>query len=309
MFLWSEWPSMWGEPDWIEFYGKLLDFVSSSPLNINRVILRMLDPIYGTVATTPETKHDLWTVSVDSVVYTAFLSKLPSSVKTFDVYPYLMDLYNQDRWKKSMNTTMPLEGVFKFCNQWNALLERQGLAVRCQGVTVDGEERRGYITELSSISSYKAAYGGLTFGYSTGYTQVGVLGTYSNFTDDFFFQLYDFYVRGIYPPELVQNSDVAKDDVNGLISRLNSLVWYQHLPYYEHPKARFMWSIQNNASNDCLYPDGPTRCGIKQDFGVWSINGFLSFVSTLKSLYPTKFGNKPHGIFQFSFVPNSWVAK
>jgi hypothetical protein len=309
MFVWAEWPSMAGEADWIAYYTKLLNFARTSPLNVNRVMLRVLDPVYGTVATTRETKHDLWTVSVDSVIYTSLLSKLPASVKTFDVYPYLMDVYNQNRWVAAMKTSKPLEAAFKYCGQWNALLKEQGIALRCGGVTVDGEERRGYLTEFPAVNSYKSTYGGLTFGYATGYPQVGVLGSYDSFVDDFFFELYDFWVRGIYPAKLVQNSDVAKDDVSGFITKLNGNVWNQYLRYYEHPKARFMWSVQNIASNDCLYPDGPKRCGIKQDFGAWSINGFLSFVSTIRSMYPTKFGNKQHGIFQFSFVPNSWISK
>jgi hypothetical protein len=300
---------MWGQPDWVAYYAKLLDFIRTSPLNINKVMLRVLDPLYGTVSSMPlETKNDLWTVSTSSVLFTEFLSKVPSTLPVFELYPYLMDTYNQDRWKLAMNTSQPLEAAYKFCASWNSLLAEKRLTVRCRGVTVDGEERRGYIQELPSVNDYKARYGGLTFGYSTGYPQVGVLGTHSNFTDDFYFQLYDFYVRGIYPAKLVQNTDVARDDVTGFISILNSTVWYQQLPYYEHPKARFMWSVQHSESGDCLYPASPTNCGAKRDFGAWSINGFMSFVETLKVLFPTKFGNKAHGIFQFSFTPNSWLT-
>jgi hypothetical protein len=308
MFVWAEWPSMWGEPDWISYYAKLVAFAQRSPLQVNKIILRVLDPLYGTVATMRETRHDLWTVSTRSVIYTNLLSKLPASVPVFEVYPYLMDSYNQGRWMSSMNTSQPLEAAFKYCSLWNSLLSSMKQVVRCRGVTVDGEERRGYRNEFSMVNSYKKRYGGLKFGYATGYSQVGVLGTQDNFTDDFYFELYDFYVRGIYPAQLVENSAVRKDDVAAFVSLLNSSVWYQQLPYFEHPKARFMWSVQNSNSSACLYRSGPTSCGIKQDFGAWSVNGFISFVNTIKTMFPTKFGNKDHGIFQFSFVPNSWIT-
>jgi hypothetical protein len=307
MFVWAEWPSMWGEPDWKEYYAKLINFAETSPMNVNKIILRVLDPIYGTVATMKETTHDLWTVSTDSVIYTDFLTKVPSSVPVFEVYPYLMDLYNQERWMAAMNTTVPLEAVFKYCSLWNELLQAQGLTVRCRGVTVDGEERRGYRTEFPNVTTYKERYGGLTFGYSTGYTQVGILGTHDSFVDDFYFQLYDFYARGIYPAQLVQNTDVDYEDVVSFITVLNQSVWYQQLAYYEHPKTRFMWSTQHSNDGNCLYPLGPGTCGAKEDFGAWSLKGFLSFVDTVKALFPTKFGNKGHGIFQFSLIPNSWV--
>ena len=306
MFVWAEWPSMWGEPDWVQYYAKLVQFAKTSPLNVNKIILRVLDPIYGTAATTPETKRDLWTVSTNSVVYTEFFSKLPSSVPVFELYPYLMDVYNQERWKSAMNTSRPLEAVFKMCSQWNNLFTAQGLTVRCRGVTVDGEERRGYVTEYPSVSTYKSDYGGLTFGYSTGYTQVGVLGTHDSFVDDFYFQLYDFYVRGIYPAKLVMNTNVTTGDIAGYISLLNTTTWFQQLPYYEHPKARFMWSTQHSGNGDCFYPLGPTNCGAKEDFGAWNISSFISFVNTVRTQFPTKFGNKGHGIFQFSLIPNSW---
>ena len=306
MYVWAEWPSMWGEPDWVKYYAKLVNFAKTSPMNVNKIILRVIDPIHGTAATTSETTRDLWTVSTDSVVYTEFFSKLPASVPVFELYPYLMDKFNQDRWTLAMNTSLPLEATFKMCAQWNSLFNAQGLTVRCRGVTVDGEERRGYVTEYTSISTYKERYGGLTFGYSTGYSQVGVLRTHDSFVDDVYFQMYDFYVRGVYPAQLVMNTDVATDDVMGYVSLLNSTVWYQQMPYYEHPKARFMWSTQHSGNGNCFYPMGPTDCGAKEDFGAWSLPGFISFVNTVRTLFPTKFGNKGHGIFQFSLVPNAW---
>ena len=305
-FVWVEWPSMSGEADWIEFYGKLIHFVSTSKMGVTKVIVRVLDPIFGSLAVTRETQHDLWTVSTSSVFYTAFLSKLPTSVSEFVVYPYLMDATNQEHWVTAMGTATPLEGVFKYCSQWNALLKNVKSHTICGGVTVDGEERRGYINELPSVPSYKTGYSVNTFGYTTGYTQVGVLSMYSEYVDDYYFEFYDFYVRDAPSLQLVQNSDVGKDNVADFIALLDNGVWAHYLPFYESPKVNFMWSVQNSGSNDCLYPDGPTTCGIKEDFGAWSLTGFMQFLAAIKAEYPTKFGNKPHGIFQFSFVPNSW---
>lgn len=306
MFIWAEWPPMSGESDWLQYYAKLVQFAGSVKFKTNLIIARVLDPIVGSKAVTVETQHDLWTVSTDSVFYTAFLSKLPSSVTEFMVYPYLMDQYNRDHWMAAMGTTVPLKAVFKYCGQWNTLLQRVGSKVKCVGVTVDGEERRGYLEEMSSVPSYKAEYAVSMFGYATGYTQVGVISVYSGIVDAFYFELYDFYVRNAPSLQLVQNSDVGHDDYNSFISLLDEKVWAQYLPFYEATAVNFMWSVQNSSSNDCLYPDGPATCGIKEDFGAWSMDGYLNFLATLKQRYPTKFGNKPHGIFQFSFVPNSW---
>ena len=298
---------MTGESDWVRLYSALVEFVSTSRLNINKIILRVLDPTIGLVSNTPQTQHDLWTVSNTSVLYTAFLTKLPSTVKTFDVYPYLLDIPNQNGWMASMGTSLPLEGVFKYCKAWNDLLsEDPSTSVKCGGVTVDGEEKKGYLSELSSVPAYKASYKIGFFGYATGYTQVGVLSQYASFIDGFYFQMYDFYVENSATLKLVENSNVDINDASSLIALLNSQVWSRYLPFYESPQANFMWSIQNSAEASCLYPLGRANCGTKQDFGIWSLDAFMSFLSSLKQMYPTKFGNKPHGVFQFSFTPSSW---
>jgi hypothetical protein len=306
MFVWTEWPSMAGESDWITFYDKLVRFLGSDRFKSNRVMTRVLDPIHGSVRVTPETTHDLWSVSTNSVFYTAFLSVLPSSVKEFMIYPYIMEVPNQNNWMSSMGTSLPLEGVFKYCSEWNDLLTNVGSVVRCVGVAVDGEEKRGYINEMSSIPDYKTRYNVSRFAYATGYTQVGVIGLYEGLVDEFYFEMYDFYVYNAPSLQLVQNSDVGLNDVTSFASLLLDKVLARFLPFYESPRVNFMWSVQNSGGSDCLYPDGPTTCGIKEDFGIWSMDAFLSFVVTMKDKYATKFGNKPHGIYQFSFVPNSW---
>lgn len=301
---------MAGESDWITFYGQLVEFVTKSPLQFDKIMLRVLDPTIGLVSNTPETQNDLWTVSTSSVFYTALISQLPATVKTFDVYPYLMDAANQRAWMASMGTSTPLEGVFKYCQSWNNLLSEipSSPSIRCGGVTVDGEERRGYVNEIALAPTYKSQYQVGFFGYATGYTQVGVISQYAGYVDGFYFEMYDFYRANFATVELVQNSDVPLDDAASFIALLDDQVWARYLPFYESARANFMWSLQNSAGGDCLYPLGPSYCGAKEDFGVWSLNGFRTFLSRLKEMYPTKFGNKPHGLFQFSLTPFSWFA-
>jgi hypothetical protein len=304
MFLWTEWPSMTGEADWIRYYARLIEFATTKEIKFNRVILRMIDPTFGAIGGVMPTNRDLWTVSENSVVYQEFISKLPAG---FDlvVYPYVMDADNQVAWKSSMATSGVLEAVFKYMSQWNTLLSSLDSKVNFSGIVVDGEERRGYVTEIDLVTEYKAQYGGW-FGYCTGYPQVGVISAYASSVDAFFLQMYDFYVDRSPSLVLVQNTDVTTPAE--FIDRLNSLVWSRFLPYYESSKVHFMWSLQNSAAATCLYPDGPTTCGIKEDFGTQTESYFVSFLAQLKDMYPSKFGNKPHGFFQFSFTPDSWYT-
>ena len=204
-----------------------------------------------------------------------------------------------------MGTTGVLEGVYKYYSQWNKLLASLNCKVRFSGVVVDGEEHKGFLSEMGSVATYKATYGGW-FGYSMGYTQVGAISLHSSSVDAFFMQMYDFYVDNSASLILVQNTDVST--VDEFIAKLNDKVWSRYLPYYESSKIHFMWSLQNSAANTCIYPDGPTRCGIKRDFGSNNEAYFLSFLQKVKAMYPTKFGNKPHGFFQFSFTPDSWFT-
>lgn len=304
-YMWTEWPSMDGESDWITYYARLLSFLTTGKIKFNKVILRVLDPTFGSIADSRHgtTAHDLWSISLDSVLYRNFISLLPASITEVHVLPYLMETHSQDAWMTSMSCANPLESTFKYLNEWNKLLGYK----RFTGIVVDGEERRGYLSEMDLVNDYKATYDIATFGYCTGYPQVGVFGVYGDVVDAFYMQMYDFYVRDSPTLVLVQNGDVADDDYKAFIVELDADVWSQYLPYYENAKVHFMWSVQDSVSADCYYPDGPSTCGIKEDFGAnWSVNGYLNFLSKISQMYPTKFGNKPHGLFQFSFIPKSW---
>ena len=197
-----------------------------------------------------------------------------------------------------------LEAVFKYFQAWNDLLGPDA-PVKFTGIVVDGEEHKGFISEIYNVPDYKAQYNGGWFGYCTGYPQVGVMTLYSNVVDVFVFQMYDFYVDRAASLQLVQNTDV--DTVDDFITRLNNLVWSRFLPFYENTKATFMWSNQHSSSTACLYPLGD-NCGAKEDFGAVSKAYFISFLEKIKEMYPTKFGNKMNGIFQFSLTPASWFS-
>ena len=305
MFLWTEWPSMSGEADWIIFYARLIEYIETSEFNFSRIILRMIDPTFGNKAT-GYTKRDLWSVSFDSVVYQEFISKVPSKVKELVIYPYVLDTANQVNWETSMGTASgkTLEAVFKYYQAWNDLLGPNA-RVKFTGIVVDGEEHKGFIDEISNVPAYKAKYNGGWFGYCTGYPQVGVMTLYSDYVDIFVFQMYDFYVDRAATLQLVQNTDVSTPEE--FITRLNNLVWSRFLPFYENSKANFMWSNQHSTSTACLYPLG-NNCGAKEDFGTVSKSYFISFLEQLKAMYPTKFGNKMNGIFQFSLTPASWFT-
>jgi hypothetical protein len=303
MFLWTEWPSMSGEADWIIFYARLIEYISVSEFNFSRIMLRMIDPTFGDKST-GYTTRDLWTVSRDSVIYQEFISKVPPQVKELVIYPYVLDYSNQVNWETSMGTApgQTLEAVFKYFQAWNDLLGPDA-PVKFTGIVVDGEEHKGFIDEIYNVPQYKAMYNGGWFGYCTGYPQVGVMTLYSEVVDVFVFQMYDFYADRSATLQLVQNTDV--DNPDEFITRLNNLVWSRFLPFYENTKATFMWSNQHSGSTACLYPLGD-NCGAKEDFGAVSKSYFISFLEKVKEMYPTKFGNKMNGIFQFSLTPASW---
>jgi hypothetical protein len=301
LFLWTEWPSMSGESAWIQFYTRLREYIAKSPIPITQVFLRILDPRFQSVS--------LWSVSIDSVLYRHFLSQLPASITSILIYPYLLDVSSQNQWKRTMGTTTALEGVFKYTSSWNKLLDATASftsSVRFGGIVVDGEESAGYKVDMPSIPAFKAKHNVGTFGYCTGYPQVGVMSTYADYVDEFYFQMYDFYVDGVSPAKLVQNTDVTSS--SQFLALLNEKVWSRYLKAYSNPKTRFMWSNQHRTSTACMYPDSPTSCGVKEDFGTQSYQYFLDFLRELNEMYPATFGNKPHGLFQFSFTPKSWFA-
>jgi hypothetical protein len=292
MFIWAEWPDIHGAAAYVAYFGKLLRYVSTSRIPINQIVLRITNPQLGAV-------DNLFNVSTDSIVYKELLSKLPASVDLM-MYPYLLASADQAVWKGISGTTA-LEGVFKYTSQWNRLLGE----TRFKGVVVDGEEKVGFASDMASAPAYKTKYGVPIFGYTTGYPQVGDLTKYAPSVDLFYLEMYDFYVENSPTLKLVQNTDTATPQ--DFAAKLDSQVWLHAINSYDDPRIMFMWSLQNSASSACIYPLNGS-CGSKEDFGTQSIDYFMSFIAEVKTRYPPKFGNKPHGMFQFNFMPTSWFS-
>jgi hypothetical protein len=297
LFLWAEWPDIHGVDASRAYYSKMISVLNAGSVEFNRLILRITNP-------TLDATTGLWSISPNSILFESLISKIPSSVTELMVYPYLLTSSDQSAWMTSMNTPTPLEGVFKYASEWNSLLASRGLAIRFSGVVVDGEEKVGFQAQLPSVAAYKRTYGIGVFGYATGYSSTGDWNKYGPFVDQFYLEMYDFYVYDSPTLQLVQNTDVTSSAA--FVTELNKLVLPQSLlKNYNNPKFQFMWSVQNSVSTNCLYPLNGV-CGSKEDFGTQSIEYFLAFLAELKSMYPSTFGAKPNGIFQFSFIPNSW---
>ena len=73
LFIWAEWPDIYGDATYRSYYAKVLSVLASSSVHINRVILRITNP-------TLSASSSLWTVSTSSILYQSFLSQLPPTV-------------------------------------------------------------------------------------------------------------------------------------------------------------------------------------------------------------------------------------
>ena len=295
IFIWAEWPDLGSPSQWEEYYATLLNFISRNCGNfsVRKLIMRVTNPnIVG-----------LWDVSTTSTFYQSFLSKLPPNME-LRMYPYVLDGKAQADWSSygGVASSRPLEGVFKYTNAWNMFLASQGHSVRIQGIMLDGEEKAGFASELSLVPSYKRTYNVPLFGVSIGFDATGSMPQYPN-TDEFILQVYDLYVVGAPRLTLVQMN--VNESPSDYLSKIDSETLSSIVPKYTDPRLEFMWSVQAQSKTDCLYPLG-SRCGSSDDFGMTSAQTFADFLDMVQSRYPQLAG-KSQGIFQFSFVPTSWL--
>ncbi len=295
IFIWAEWPDLGSPSEWNEYYATLLRFIARNCGNfsVRKLIMRVTNPnIVG-----------LWDVSTTSVVYQAFLSKLPSNIE-LRMYPYVLDGRAQSDWSSygGVASSRPLEGVFKYTNAWNTFLARHGHSVRFQGIMLDGEEKAGFASEISLVPWYKSTYNVPLFGVTIGFDATGSMPQYPN-TDEFILQVYDLYVVAAPRLTLVQMN--ANESPSDYLSKVDSETLSSIVPKYTDSRLEFMWSVQARSRTDCLYPLG-SRCGSSDDFGMASAQAFADFLDMVQSRYPQLAG-KSHGIFQFSFVPTSWL--
>ena len=280
-----------GPSDWVEYYQKMLGFVKGNcgDFAVTEIVLRVTDP----------TISDLWTVSLSSTIYTAFLSQLPPSV-SLKLYPYLLTPSAQSVWSSVESVSTPLEGVFKYASEWNKISN----GAKFSGVVVDGEEKAGFFNALPNVGQYKALYSIGTFGVALGYDNTGSAASYAG-ADEFFVELYDFYVNNAPSLTLVQ-VDSSNATPSAFVSELVNKVLGPYVSKYTDSRFKFMWSVQAKSRLDCLYPLG-AGCGSKDDFGLFSGPAFNQFLQLIRDQYPVFNGSRSHGIFQFSFIPVSWL--
>lgn len=300
--LWAEWPSL-DEGAWPEYFRRLLSFVRSNcgKLRVDRIVLRILDPEFQS------DRGNLWQISVESSFFKDFLILLPKQVEVH-VYPYLMERMSAKRWSDSMQAEAPLEATFKFAREWNDLLEANGVKARIAGVVTDKEERKFFADEIDMLHIYKAKYSSpghakLRFGWAIGFDSVGSIDGTSPLVDDFYVEMYDFYINGIVPPVVVE---AHSHDPDSFLRILDDKVWTPHIPKYTlYPNIVFVWSLQHRASSDCNFPLPDGTCGERVDFGSWSVSDFNQFLDKLDNKHPV-FAQRLHGLFQFNYLPLSW---
>jgi hypothetical protein len=237
--------------------------------------------------------------STSSVVYTAFLSKLPKNVELF-VYPYLLESDSIKNWITYGKTASALEAVYKYAAAWNTILGSTGL--RFSGIVTDGEEKAGFINDLPSVPTWKASYG-MTFGLAIGYDQTGSLSLYDKYVDQFYLEMYDFYNPANGATFDYAGSTLLNNPTAFITLLMNTIIPTLIGKY--NSKTVFMWSNQQKNPAGCLYNLG-ADCGVNNDFGVWSPAAVNQFLVQVKQAKPI-FASQPHAFFQFSFTPPSWM--
>ena len=128
--------------------------------------------------------------------------------------------------------------------------------------------------------------------------------------DKVYGQFYDFYAPQAFAAQSASESPfvLKKDDAAAMADYvMNEAIPGNILRRYEGYKDKLlvMWSNQN-IGGTCIYGDGSGRCGINYEFGLWSPSAFNHFLKEMKSR--GVFGSMNHGIFQFSFMPQSWSS-
>lgn len=304
--LWAEWPSL-ALGEWPEYFGRLRAFIQSNcgGFNVKRVVMRILDPEFQSE------RGELWQVSTRSSFFVDFMRHLPSNVEVY-IYPYLLEHRSAKSWSRSMRVEVPLEATFKFVHDWNALLKDNRVASRIAGVVTDKEEGRHFINDMAHLGQYKDRYSTpgsprLRFGLTLGYDSVGSIHGTTDQVDDFYVEMYDFYVDGIYPAVPVEaHQNGALNNPEKFSRILDERVWSPYMRQYQrYPNIIFMWSLQHRESNKCNYPLPDNTCGERVDMGSWRPDAFNEFLDEISSKHPV-FSQRRHGLFQFNYVPNSW---
>jgi hypothetical protein len=295
LFVWAEWPEIEAPEEWALYFQTLLGFVSGNCGNflIPKIVMRVTHPTWD----------GLFTVSTASAFYTEFLTKLPAHVQ-LRLYPYMHTEKAAKRWADYRPHGRPLQSVFEYTNEWNTLLAQEGSPVRITGIVVDGEERHNFEAEQPRVTAYKRTYGIPRFAVAIGFDAHSHRSFYP-LADEFYMEMYDFYdVRyDEKPPRLVELHH--RDRPHTAMDKLHTKSLFPFIESYRDPRMHFMWSVQAKSKLDCIFPLEGT-CGSKDDFGWFTATDFNSFLGLVQEQYPELRG-RSHGIFQFNFVPPSWL--
>jgi len=318
-FIWAEWGNLNDSKDaWDSYYGTLLRQVQKSCGTVKRLVLRTLHPFFPPNNNNINGESGPFWPPQQSSLYQSLLSQLPSNVKVY-VYPYLLDDFAIQQWNTfSPNGVVvdgtPLGAVFDFASQWNDFLSTSETSLRITGITIDNEEVRGknWITS-DLINPIKAKYPGLEFTLTVGFDELGLMKNLASFVDAFFLQAYDFYTRNV--AQLARSQDplvntfLNERDSGSSFAQfvLNSVMTPKTISTYEAlgNKILLMWSVQAFSNHDCLVPLSDGSCGLNDEFGTWSRDGFFDFLRSIRQLIPSV---SDHGLFQFNFIPNSWLV-
>ena len=308
LFIWTEWPSLTDPAAASTYYSGLLGFMSANCIGarIPRLILRVLHPQY------PSVSNSFYTPSKTSILYSAFLSKIPTNTQLI-IYPYVMEQPAGVAWMAN-GAPNPVEGTVQFMKSWNTLLAGSGLSF--SGIVLDMEELPGlnsyssFQVTAASVSSLKAKYGAFEFGITAGFDQIGVIQNSVGFVDKIYLELYDFYTPYVNVGHTTDSKFLTmKNEATAfgdfvLTSAIAPSVLSAYAQYPD--KLMAMWSNQNLVGK-CLYPlDGISKCGANYEFGVWDPLAFNSFVTYVKTKSPA-LSKLQHGIFQYSFTPPNWI--
>ena len=311
MFLWTELPvsNIAGQADWTSFYRRMRSFIASNCANlgVTKLIVRVVYPQFSLGG------FQAYSSPATSPMYTELLRTLPSGIQVI-FYPYLASSHEWGFWQSFTNKSDPLEAVFAYSAMWNSFLATQGSQVKVSGIVLDLEEFPGNaipsVKNSTLINSWKSLYGLTEYGVSVGFDQVGIVSAMQSYTDAFYVQFYDFYYPTVgidktgSSPFLTyrnQPAQIVEYIMNPLVMKTNLVQVYSQL----QNKIFAMWSIQDLTGN-CRYPLDTGLCGLNYEFGSWSPVAFNGFYQQI--IQTLLFKNMNHGIFEFSFVPFSWLS-
>jgi hypothetical protein len=307
--LWTEWPTLSSVSDWKGYFDNLLQFIQSNcaQVRVTRLVMRVLQPEFQ------YKRGPLWQASSDSYFFKHFMQHLPDDIEVY-MYPYLYGKTAPLHWKNQTGVDVPLEGAFKFVQSWNGFLSSSHVPHRIRGLVTDYEDSAYFIHDLHNLGNYKKKYathghGTLRFGMAIGYAMVGKIDRLTHEIDDYYLEMYSFYIHGTSPAVKVHaHKHGAHNKSHRFLDILDEKVWAPYIrKYSRYPNVIFMWSIQHKESDQCLYPLSDRTCGERVDFGSWDPSEFQSFIRVASRRHPV-FAERQHALFQFSFLPHSWMT-